>query len=707
MSFLSPLYALAAAAIALPILLHLIRKQPKGNQVFSSLMFLEPSPPRLTRRSRVDQWWLLLLRIAAVLLFAFAFTRPYRNLPESTESAGPAHRRILLIDTSASMRRDGLWQQALKQVNDLVQESSPEDVFALMTFDDTLKTLVSFDEYGSEGIATRKQLVPTALAKLQPSWRRGDLGLALVTAADMLHGSESEEEDGVQGGGEIVLFSDLENGNSIVRLENYQWPSSVRVRLKTIEAKAAGNAFAQILNRDESRDDAIDAKEGELGLAMRVRVSNSENATRDALALEWIDSQGNGIPNTSQKIQVPRGESLVFKIAAAPNNAVALKLDGDECDFDNKVFYAATKRSKLPLVCIDDAGKKPTESMGYFLQKVPFSDSEHEVEFQWRAPGAAEPLPTPKEAPFMVAGAGITDGDADALHGYIKEGGKVLWVLDEPLDDVKGGSAAARLAKLTQGPPATIREANGSSYAMLERIDFTHPLFSDFTDSKFNDFTKIRFWSHRVLEVNEAEGWQLVAGFDDKSPALLYQAIEKGGLWILTAGWQPEQSQLALSSKYVPWMTGLYRLSQPAQSLDRSMEVGDVVHWNDEEYWIDTEGTRVSGDRKDESTDWHATLDSPGIALRMRGTEPQSVAVNLHAAESDTATMDSERLERLGVSMSLSKQVIAHAEASKRQLRATELEAQQGWWRWMLMAVVGFISIESLWTSVVVKRQLA
>ncbi len=64
MSFLTPLYILGLAAVSLPILFHLIRRTPRGVQPFSSLMFVTPSPPRVTRRSRLDQILLLLLRAA-------------------------------------------------------------------------------------------------------------------------------------------------------------------------------------------------------------------------------------------------------------------------------------------------------------------------------------------------------------------------------------------------------------------------------------------------------------------------------------------------------------------------------------------------------------------------------------------------------------------------------------------------------------------
>src|SRR3954453_14732413 len=113
MSFLTPLYALGLLAVAAPIVFHLIRRTPRGEVPFSSLLFLSPSPPRLTRRSRLDQLLLLLLRATALVLFALAFARPFFR-----EAAGlnlrdvEGQRVALLIDTSASMRRGDLWARA-------------------------------------------------------------------------------------------------------------------------------------------------------------------------------------------------------------------------------------------------------------------------------------------------------------------------------------------------------------------------------------------------------------------------------------------------------------------------------------------------------------------------------------------------------------------------------------------------------------------
>src|SRR6187402_2071161 len=126
MGFLAPLYFAGLLAIALPIIFHLIRRTPQGRQTFSSLMFLTPSPPRLTRRSRLDNLLLLLLRGLALALLAFAFARPlfYRQ-SDMNISEAEGRRIALVVDTSASMRRGDLWTQAVRRVDKVLDGLSP------------------------------------------------------------------------------------------------------------------------------------------------------------------------------------------------------------------------------------------------------------------------------------------------------------------------------------------------------------------------------------------------------------------------------------------------------------------------------------------------------------------------------------------------------------------------------------------------------
>ena len=62
MSFLTPLYVLGVLAVAAPIVFHLIRRTPRGEVPFSSLMFLDPVAAPADAAEPARPLLLLLLR---------------------------------------------------------------------------------------------------------------------------------------------------------------------------------------------------------------------------------------------------------------------------------------------------------------------------------------------------------------------------------------------------------------------------------------------------------------------------------------------------------------------------------------------------------------------------------------------------------------------------------------------------------------------
>ncbi|MBW8885596.1 MAG: BatA domain-containing protein, partial [Planctomycetia bacterium] len=181
MGVLAPLYLAGLAALSLPLIFHLVRRTPRGRQEFSSLMFLLPSPPRLTRRSRLDQIVLLLLRLAALAMLAFAFARPFmREAATLALEELPARRVAILLDSSASMRRGDLWQQALARIEKELADLGPHDEVALYTFGDRLRPVVGFDADESDTAITHLESVRQAAKKLRPTWESTDLGAALT-----------------------------------------------------------------------------------------------------------------------------------------------------------------------------------------------------------------------------------------------------------------------------------------------------------------------------------------------------------------------------------------------------------------------------------------------------------------------------------------------------------------------------------------------
>src|SRR3989338_1932679 len=90
MSFLAPAFFVALGAIAIPILIHLIQRERKRVVMFPSLMFLQRIPYQSVRRRRIRHWFLLAVRVAAIVLIVLAFARPLfpRGAPPAAGGGG-------------------------------------------------------------------------------------------------------------------------------------------------------------------------------------------------------------------------------------------------------------------------------------------------------------------------------------------------------------------------------------------------------------------------------------------------------------------------------------------------------------------------------------------------------------------------------------------------------------------------------------------
>src|SRR3954465_14403998 len=187
MSFLAPLFLVGATAVALPFIFHLIRRSSRERVLFSSLMFLNPSPPRITKRSRLEHILLLLLRSLVVCLLAFAFARPFISKPVAKAPAViEKNRVVVLLDASASMRRENLWQQGKERALSVIRNLGPDDQAALYLFDKQLKSVLPFSETREMAPAQRISAAEGRLNALGPTWAGTHLGNALLGGVEQL-----------------------------------------------------------------------------------------------------------------------------------------------------------------------------------------------------------------------------------------------------------------------------------------------------------------------------------------------------------------------------------------------------------------------------------------------------------------------------------------------------------------------------------------
>src|ERR1700710_2127110 len=102
MNFLAPAFLAGLAAIAVPVIIHLIHRERRAVIEFPSLMFLERIPYRSVRRQKIRHLLLLILRCLAVLLLVAAFARPFFQRHQAAVGGTGAKEVVILLDRSAS-----------------------------------------------------------------------------------------------------------------------------------------------------------------------------------------------------------------------------------------------------------------------------------------------------------------------------------------------------------------------------------------------------------------------------------------------------------------------------------------------------------------------------------------------------------------------------------------------------------------------------
>ena len=693
MGFLVPLYLAGLAALSLPFIFHLVRRTPRGRQDFSSLMFLAPTPPRLTRRSRLDQLLLLAMRLTALALLAFAFARPFlREAAALTPESLAGRRMALLLDTSASMRRGDLWQQALRHLEHELDQLNPQDDLALFTFDDSLTTVLDFEREREAAIAGKPQVARQQLKTLKPSWRGTDLGSALTIVAGELDAATDARQSSLEP--QIIVVSDFQKGSRIEALQAFEWPRRVPVVLRTVSPARKTNAIARILPAEEEAEDDPGN--------VRVRVENVADSTNEQFYLRWESASAEARPSSETAVFVPAGQSRVVRFARGAEGAAAdrIVLRGDDHEFDNTFYVVPVHRQEVTIVYAGLEAPDDPRGMLHFLRLAVANDLLRKVDVHRVESGLSIAPDAPRPRLAVVSRLLAADEQA-ALRTYFDEGGMLLLV---PVDY---GAARSLPAFFDDIDVASEQSAGGGQYLLLGEIDFSHPLFTSFAMPRYSDFTKIHFWNHRRAALKAPASTHVVARFDNGDPAVLERRLGAGRIVALMSGWQPDDSQLALSSKFVPLIGALLDLACGSVAVPASVPVGASVPVS-----ANASSTpltvRAPNGRQTVLPAGATAFDDtsePGI-YRVSGEQDDwQFAVNLPAAESDTAPLDVEQLEQRGVRLGTS---ITRAERvdRARQERDTELEGRQKVWHWLIGGALCVLALETWWAGRA-ERQIA
>ncbi|MCO6438392.1 MAG: VWA domain-containing protein [Phycisphaerae bacterium] len=386
LSFIHPGIAAAAfAAGALPVLIHFLSRRRFHRVPWAAMRFLRAAYQRSARRLRIENWLLLLLRVAAVLLVGAAVARPFVPAGEVVPERFRRMHRVLILDDSLSMQavtssgRTRL-ELALAFAEEFVDSLPSADGVSLITVSAPARAII-------EDASRDRRVVRQVLDTLEPTQRADDLPGALNLARKLL-----SESDYPSGNRAVYLISDFSGPAWAASKDHARTPASgaglssrvldeVGELAESLSGRLPGLIFVPVGETEENvaiTDIHLESPFTAVGLPARlvVRVSNLRERNAEDVALQIRRDE-----EILRRESLPRIESggatdvvVGLELPSAGIHVLEASLVNageDALVLDNSRRLSVEVRERIPILLVEgQPGRASTTGPAYFLQRA-------------------------------------------------------------------------------------------------------------------------------------------------------------------------------------------------------------------------------------------------------------------------------------------------------------------------------------------------
>jgi len=542
LALLAPLALGLLALLAGPVLAHMARRQPTRRIDFGAMLLLRRVQKRLRRRRRVQDPWLLLLRLLAVLLAILAATRPELRWPDTPPPGQEAGPLVVVLDNSLSMDlRDGetsLLSTARDQAVELLRGLPPGTRVGAVTIGgDAVRLLPE--------LVADPGVVAAALADVQQSWGATDLAGGLSEARRMLGGE----------GGRVVVFSDQAG------------PAAVPAAADELELMAAQNVSLEprVVQASSPANALVTAAtygEGLEGGSVRLTVENTGTTDLD---LPVTVTLPDGVEITAF-VQVPAGGAATETVTVprvAEGGVATARLDDPALPADNATAFHLPRVGASRVLVVDgDPGPTPSASEVYFLERAlapwgPAGGVRGGVLPDVTAAGGVLDLDPEVHRVVFVANLADPAPLAARLTDFVRRGGGLVLALGETVTpDLYNGPLAPLLPSPLKRPQALANP--GEEGVRTELPDTTLALFRPFARGGRGSFGKARWRRLYTLEpFEETDDVRVLLRTEGGVPVLVERVVGRGRVLLFTGTLDLGWGSFPLQSAYMPFVQRL------------------------------------------------------------------------------------------------------------------------------------------------------
>jgi aerotolerance regulator-like protein/VWA domain-containing protein len=525
MNFLAPAFFAGLAAIAVPVIIHLIHRERKVVIEFPSFMFLERIPYRSVRRQKLRHLALLILRCVAIAMLVAAFARPFFARRQAPITGTGARELVILLDRSASMGYAGRWEKA--------KDAAKRAVSGLGATDRATLVLFAGDAMvGSEPMARPDKIIAAVnAAKLSAEGTR--YAPALKLASQIVSASSLPRR-------EVVLISDFQKSGWTSRNE-INFPAGTTVTPVDLGGPTAPDIAVSQVTTDRDSTGERDR------VTVAARLVNTGTAAKTVSAVLTVG--GRDAQTKSATVPARGALQVAFTSIAVPSGATkgSVRVTPDSLTQDDVLNFTIAPDEAVPVLVVEPPS--PRQNQGLFLSRALAIGDRPAFRVDQKSTSELTPRDFDGRAVVVLDEADAPGGETGArLRAAVKAGvGLVV---------VPGGThpetwSAEWRAMLPAAIGQTI-DRTGDAGGTLSSLDYAHPIFELFNAPRSGDFSTAHFLRYRSLA--PAPGATVSARFDDGSPALVERAAGSGKVLVWASSMDPNWTNLPLQPVFLPFV---------------------------------------------------------------------------------------------------------------------------------------------------------
>lgn len=683
MNFLAPAFLAGLAAIAVPVIIHLINRERKVVVEFPSLMFLQRIPYRSVRRQKLRHILLLMLRCLAIALLVAAFARPFFSRRVAAIATTGAREVVILLDRSASMGYADRWTKARDQAKKTVNGLSAGDHATLVLF-------ASDAAVASEPMATPDR-VTAAINAAKLSSEGTKYAPALKVASQIIGASTLPRR-------EVVVISDFQKTGWTTHNE-IAFPKGTTVTPLDVGGPSPDVAVSQVsLDRDST------GERDRITVAARlVNTSGTPRAVTATLAVGGRDAQ-------TQKVTVPASgtQQVAFPAVVVPNSATKalVRVNADSLATDNQFDFTIAPDASVAVLLVEPRAATRRENQSLFMSRALSIGDRPSFRVNETTIDALTPRDLDGRALIVLDEVSPPAGAVGARLRAVLDGGTGILVIP---GTVGTDAWPADWRSLLPAKVGQVVDRTSDAGGTLSSIDYAHPVFELFNAPRSGDFSTAHFYRYRAL--TPQPGASISARFDDGSPALIEKPVGSGKLVLWASTLDSYWTNLPLQPVFLPFMHQLGKHVGRYADPRTSFTAGEVLDLSrhgeltapflkgraaDSVTELVLEAPSGAKERVTATGANHlAALHEQGF-YELRGQDTpvgsgRPLAVNLDPSETDLAHIDPQDIVAAVTSGDAQRQVGSDFNAATPQ----DQERRQKLWWYLLLAALLLMAVET------------